>query len=198
MIKLSMLIILAMVSVTSSAATINDSNKVTNEVRGYLEEIMKEAKLSSITVSSGSRTATQQASVMYDYYLRKNAPNCKCANCDSYNERKTCALNSYGSIGDAAINAITDWGNREQSIEQMTKVINENIAAAGTNRNQMAHVPLDGRYAVDVKPSSVSDHEAFKKAVKNHKSVIESRFYWPGKLGGPAETAFHIEFNVKN
>lgn len=197
MFRILVLLLLTMANLASHAATINGGNKITEEVKGYLEEVLIAANIESISVSSGSRTEIEQARVMYDYYLKDNAPNCKCNKCSIFEERKACALNAYGSIGDSAINAITEWDNRDKSIQQMTAAIKVGIEAAGDDRNQMAHVTLEGRYAVDVKPSSVSDHEAFKSAVMNHKSVIKNRFFWPGKPGGPGETAFHIEFTLK-
>ena len=143
---------------------------------------------------------------MYDYYLKTGAPNCKvgkivrghtCA-CSNFAERKAFAKATYGSIGDAALDAITDDSDRSQAVSEMAATITTKIAAVGANRNQMAHVPIQGRYAVDVAPSSiaVADHDRFRQAVEAHPSVITSRFFYPGKEGGPAETAFHIEFEL--
>ena len=131
---------------------------------------------------------------MYDYYIKDRTKNCGQS---SFLERKACAIKAYGSIGDAAINSITDLEKRDDAIKQMSETIDAEIKRAGENRNEMAHVPIKGRYAVDVAPSSINDGSAFKNAVLNHRAVIKDRFFWPGKKGGPPETAYHIEFNVE-
>jgi len=180
--------------VQSQAVTIDGASKINSIVENYLKEIMLASGLDRLSVSRGSSSPAKQAQVMYDYYLRNGAPNC---NKPDYQQRKACALYTYGPIGDAAINAISNWKNRSESIEAMTKIIEVEIERVGKYRNEMAHVPIPGRYAVDVRPSSVGNHAAFKKAVQKHGAVIVERFYWPGKVGGPAETAFHIEFRVE-
>lgn len=162
-------------------------------VAKYLKEILIKADLDAATISSDERTAGEQASVMYRYYLRAGAPNCPQK---TFRERKQCALSSYGSIGRAAIHAVTDVENVPTLIADMTAIIKTEIAQAGDSRNQMMHVTMPGRYAIDVKPSSVANHKRFIKAVLAHPQVIPSRFFWPGKAGGPKESAFHIEFNV--
>ncbi|MFY8273924.1 hypothetical protein AAEU32_07345 [Pseudoalteromonas sp. SSDWG2] len=196
--RIFVFILFTLVSCSSLAVTVEGAHKAPQEVVKYLQEIAQTAKLDSLSISSGSRSAAKQAQVMYDYYLAAGAANCKCADCSTFSVRKACALMSYDSIGDAAIEAITDGGNREKSISQMTQVILTEVAAMGEQRNQMAHVPLKGRYAVDIKPSSIADHKSFKAAVMKHKAVIKSRFYWPGKPDGPGESAYHIEFTISD
>ncbi|TQV77619.1 hypothetical protein FKG94_14700 [Exilibacterium tricleocarpae] len=198
------LLLFLIVPMIGNSVELKGRDKVTDTVAGHIEEILTSAGLTSASIARGSDTPKGQATVMYDYYLKPDAPNCKvgkqigshiCA-CQSYSDRLACAKATYGSIGDAAIDSITDPAKRNESIVEMTSAIEIEIAEAGVNRNQLAHVPIAGRYAVDIKPSSISDKEKFKQAVMTHPNVIKERFFYPGKIGGPAETAFHIEFVV--
>jgi hypothetical protein len=193
MIKLSLSFIFLFVFQVSFSQEIYGSSKVSQEVLGYLKEISNNAGISGITITRGSSTPAEQASIMYKYYLKDSNRSCKY---NTYEERKQCALNTYGPIGDAAINSISDLKNESQAISEMTRTITNEIKAAGENRNEMTHVPIEGRLAVDINPSSIEDVNKFKASVLNHSKVIKSRFFWPGKSGGPPESAFHIEFIV--
>ena len=191
--RLTVITLLLSVYSICISQTITGGEKMSSKSKDYLQEIVSNAGLTSASISRGSVTPAQQAATMYQFYLKDSYHSCKKT---TFNERKQCALRTYGTIGQAAINSISDLTDEAQAVSEMTQTIIREIDAAGAHRNQMAHVPIPGREAVDVRPSSIEDHEKFKQAVLEHPKVIHSRFFWPGKPGGPSESAYHIEFII--
>src|SRR5690606_24681485 len=138
-------------------------------VRGVLLEILQAAKLESVQVTSTSRTAAEQAKVMFDYINRSGYQ---------------AALDLYGPHGDEIVKVCTEsYRKHERCVDsvlpEMVQETRNQIALLekqGDRRTELMHTS-DTHYTIDIDPDSVSDREAFEKAVVSHRGV--SRFLKP-------------------
>jgi len=167
---------------------------VPDKVRKVLVEILDSAGAPSAEVTSVERTTTEQATIMFDYYLKQGASNCaskKSCSCETFEGRVLCAKGFYCEIGDKAIETVLSSDARDQAIAKMKTFFDENLKP---DRACLMHVvtnPPPMNFAVDIAPSSIHGfEEAFVKAVEANGSVDKKRFFRPGKS---EETAYHIE-----
>jgi hypothetical protein len=142
---------------------------VETAARNVLLEILASAKLRSARVTSTTRTAAQQAKVMFRF-VNKNG----------YNS----AIDLYGTHGDAIIRvceaSYQAHGRCAESVlEKMvieTRAQIELLEAQGDKRTELMHTS-DTHYTIDIDPESVANRPAFEQAVAKHPRV--SRFLKP-------------------
>ncbi len=137
--------------------------------RAVLIEILNSAKLTTARVTSTTRTAAEQAKVMFDFINRRGY--------DS-------ALDLYGPHGDAIIE-VCDASYRKHDRcepEVLPKMVEETrvqiklLEKQGDERTELMHTS-DTHYTVDIDPESVADRPAFERAVESNERV--SRFLKP-------------------
>ena len=146
--------------------------------REVLAEILREAGVAAVEVTSVARTPAKQAEVMYGYIVRNGA---------------AAAHKLYGPAGDRVIDVYEQHAGKPKDevvalMLERLEVEFERLEAQGDKRTELMHVS-DSHYVFDVAPSSIpaSRHAAFEKAVENHPKV--SRFLKP-----PLDkNAYHIE-----
>jgi hypothetical protein len=138
-----------------------------------LKDILRAACISSATITSGRRTAADQARVMYQ-------------NIEQYGVSSQMSL--YGRPGQQVIQAYVD-----------ARAANPNATAAEVQAAMLAKIQsLSGgcvsvsrhcstQDVIDVAPSSISNQSAFRTAVQQASTV--SLYIFP-----PSDPAFHIEF----
>lgn len=137
-----------------------------------LREILQTAQLTSAVVTSGTRTAADQARVMYDNIKTYGVAHQK---------------NLYGVNGDKVIDVyVANAGKTKDAVVELMK---NKIVALGPSK--VSKHCSDTHYTFDIKPSSIANHQKFIQAVKSHPSV--SKFLQP-----PADPAFHIEIPKNN
>lgn len=156
---------------------------VPSEARKVLIEILRKAELTSARVTSTSRTAAEQAKVIFDYINERGY------------ER---ALELYGPHGDTIVQVCDK--SYEQTGKCTAPVLAEMVEETrrqlklleqqGEQRTELMHTS-DTHYTIDIDPSSVSDHGAFESAATAHAQV--------SRLLKPAEhhNSYHVEI-IKN
>ena len=179
----------------AAPARVVRGKKVPAKVEQVLTAIAKAAGETSIVVSSYRRSPQRQAQVMMDYYIECNRGVPRGSTKDQCGP--ALAKNTYHVKVHPAIDAYRANSSREANVAAMSRKLIKILKEAGSTRRFLMHVSgrgLDGpNEAVDVKPSSVSNHHAFVRAVMAHQDVDQERFFYPGKVGGVPESAFHIE-----
>lgn len=148
---------------------------IDEKAKTVLKEILKNAGLDSAKVTSYNRTAKKQATIMYNM--------CK-------NDGVDAAYELYSSHADKVIKVYEDADdpvkNKASTIQSMEEKIKSIIKELGDDRKTMMHI--DSSYhTIDIAPSSITDKEAFSKAISDHPEAV--RYFAPGG----AEKAFHIE-----
>jgi hypothetical protein len=144
-----------------------------------LKEILAKAGLSVADISDVSRTFEEQALTIIHYYSQHGA---------------AAAKQLYGNgpggtairIYEANENKLSENQTIKEMASAMKKAI-DNERMYGTQKHLM-HTS-DSHFVFDVKPSSISNKEAFVSAVRSHPKV--SRFLYPGS--NPPDKAYHIE-----
>jgi len=143
-------------STTPAAATgsINfgtnaDQAAVSDHSRQVLQDIMKAAKLDSLTITSTARTPERQALAMYN-------------NLESLGVAKQKAL--YGPYGDQVIDVYAAekaaGKSQEQIISAMTAKINE-VGPGNVSKHLADPSKIN---TIDIDPATIADREAFEKA----------------------------------
>lgn len=150
--------------------------KLPAKAEEILKDICRDADLASVTVTSTTRTASDQARIMYE-------------NIVSYGVESQKKL--YGTAGDIVIDvyvALKKAGNTPDEIKAgMEKKINE----VGS-RNVSRHCADPSKICVfDVAPSSIpaAKKKKFESCISKKKSI--SKFLHP-----PADPAYHIEMKL--
>lgn len=146
--------------------------EIPEPAKKVLREILQSANLTSAKVTSGTRTAADQARVMYDNIKTYGAAHQK---------------NLYGNNGDKVIDVYV--ANTDKSKDVVVGLMKEKIIALGPSK--VSKHCSDTHYTFDVAPSSISNQQKFIQAAKAHASV--SKFLQP-----PADPAFHIEIPKNN
>ena len=143
----------------------------------FLLDLMRDAGISSVRVSSFERSPRRQAELMYD--LLESV-----AIADVHEQ--------YDSIGDLVVDFYElnrERMSEEELIQGMEQVVSEGVLAA-PNRQQMMHVLPTNNYTFDVAPSSVTPNEdAFVETIRKHAGFDLASHILPG----PAERAYHLE-----
>lgn len=164
--------LVSLVSVTSMALAQLpklSGRAVPPEVQKVLHEILTSAKLHSAKVTSTTRTAAEQAEVMFHYVNKKGYD---------------AAIDLYGPHGDAIIRVCkASYEKHERCVdadlESMvteTRVQIKILEAQGDKRTELMHTS-DTHYTIDIDPKSITDGPAFEAAVQKHPKV--SRFLKP-------------------
>lgn len=172
----------------SSTAVLAADPKLTGrpvapEARAVLLEILRKAELPSARVTSTSRTAAEQAKVIFDYI-----------NEHGYDA----ALELYGPHGDAIVqvcersykkNRACDAPVLDRMVEETRRQL-KLLEQQGEQRTELMHTS-DTHYAIDIDPESVADPRAFESAATAHARVT--------RLLEPAEhhNSYHVEI-LKN
>jgi hypothetical protein len=142
----------------------------------FLMDLVREAGLSGVRVTSFERTARRQAELMHELLESVGIP---------------AVRDQYDSIGDAVVDFYQvnrDRLDREALIAGMAEVVSAGVEAS-PERQQMMHVLPTTNYTFDVAPSSVGDADAFIAAILRHAGADLANYILPG----PAERAFHLE-----
>lgn len=142
---------------------------VPERARKVLLDILKQAELESARVTSTTRTAAEQAKVMFDF-VNKNG--------------FEAALELYGPHGDAIVKVCAQsykqHGKCADSI--LPKMVEETrrqielLVKQGDRRTELMHTS-DTHFTIDIAPESISDQPAFEAAVAAERRV--SRFLKP-------------------
>jgi len=142
---------------------------VPERARVVLLEILKKAELESATVTSTTRTAAEQAKVMFDFVNRNGFD---------------AALELYGPHGDAIIKVCSASykQNGKCSDPILPKMVDETrrqlelLQKQGNGRTELMHTS-DTHFTIDIAPESIADRPAFEAAVAADSRV--SRFLKP-------------------
>lgn len=142
-----------------------------NAVR-VLKNILRAAGLSGATVTSGRRTSTDQARIMYELIERHGV---------SY------AKNLYGSYGDQIIDRYVTEKAAGKSATGIKAAMESKIKQLGCQK--VSHHCSDSYDVFDVAPSSITDSAAFRRALDDAVLRDTIEMY----LSPPDDPAFHIE-----
>lgn len=143
--------------------------------QAVLMEVMDEADVRTVRVTSTERTAAEQAEVMYNYILRNSVQN---------------AYRLYGPEGDSIIAVFerTREQGRDAAVDAMTEETRRQLPRAHAN-NRLMHTK-DTHYVFDVALSSIPSErrQAFIRAARAHPHTT--------RVLGPADgeqEAVHLE-----
>jgi hypothetical protein len=136
---------------------------VPGEARSVLLEILTQAKLASAKVTSTTRTAAEQAKVMFEF-----------VNTSGYEA----ALDLYGPHGDAIIAVCKkSYSEHQKCVDSvLPKMIEQArfqlklLEKQGDKRTELMHTS-DTHYTIDIAPNSISDRTRFEEAVQEHPRV---------------------------
>lgn len=142
---------------------------VPERARSVLLDILKKAGVHSARVTSTTRTAAEQAKVMFDFVNRNGIE---------------AALELYGPHGDAIIKVCGASYKRHSKCTApiLPKMVDETrrqlelLAKQGDRRTELMHTS-DTHFTIDIAPESISDRPAFEAAVAAERRV--SRFLKP-------------------
>jgi len=152
--------------------TINANALVSENAVRVLKDILRAAGLSRATITSGRRTAHDQARIMYDLIEHKGV---------SY------AKNLYGSSGDKVIDVYSAQKAAGKSATAIKQAIESKINELGCSN--VSHHCSDTHDVIDVAPSSIADQTAFRLALDAALNNGTIDKYIPP----PQDPAFHIE-----
>jgi hypothetical protein len=148
-----------------------NSETVSQITRNILQEVMSCAGITSLRITSTTRTPESQASAMYD----------NCENLGATNQKDL-----YANAGDQVIDAYSQGKaqnlSRDQIIQMMISKINE---VGPTNVSKHCANP-DVLNVIDISPSSISNQGAFENCLASNPGI--SNFIAP-----PTDPVFHIE-----
>jgi hypothetical protein len=152
--------------------TVNAGVRVSDHAVRVLQELLRMAGLSRATITSGRRTPSDQARIMYDLIERHGV---------SY------AKNLYGSTGDQVIDVYSAQKAAGQSATVIKQAMEAKINQLGCAR--VSHHCSHTHDVMDVAPSSLADHTAFRQALDAAlRSGLIDKYIPP-----PQDPAFHIE-----
>ena len=181
----------------ASNVEIKNGESLPQYILNELSTISAMAEEKSIAISSKQRTVKRQVEVMLDYYIY-------CTKGRLANRKEQCGIalakNVYHSDCHGGFSRFSDTASRQENIRNMTEALTKSLKKLGHSRTCMNHVVIPGivtKYiAIDIKPSSISNHKKFYQAVISNPNV--KRFYYPKIAGVPVspvkDSAFHIEF----
>lgn len=149
---------------------ITGKEKTSEDAVAVLEEILRSAGLKKAKITSGVRTAHDQARVMYD-------------NIKSHGVEHQKEL--YGKAGDKVIDVYVENSGRpkDEVVELMEKKIQE------LGPSKVSKHCSDDTDVFDVAPSSITDKPAFEQAIKDAKEKGWINHY----ILPPGDPAYHIE-----
>lgn len=156
--------------------TKGSSAKVSDNAVRVLKGILRDAGLTHAMITSGRRTSTDQARIMYDLIERNSV---------SY------AKNLYGRYGDAVIDVYDAQKRAGKSATEIKQAMENKIKEIGCQK--VSHHCSDAYDVFDVGPSSISDHSAFQRALQ----AAQSRGIIDKYITPPQDPAFHIEIKLK-
>ena len=175
---------------------------VPESVLDLVAEVGQLAGEPSLVLTSAARSPRKQVEVMIDYYLEceplEGYPDCGVDYFLQTYERECLGrmLDFYEPVG------ALPPARREAVIEAMTAEVAGAIAALDADpeveRRCMAHVSMDGVYAVDLDPAPMESPFAVYHAVRAMgERVRQGRFFYPDIAYVPKspapDSAFHIE-----
>lgn len=143
--------------------------EVPERVRTVLLDILTKAQIDGARVTSTTRTAAEQAKVMFDF-VNKNG--------------FEAALELYGPHGDAIIEVCAaSYKQHGKCVDPiLPKMLEETrrqielLSKQGDRRTELMHTS-DSHFTIDIAPESISDQPAFEAAVAADRRV--SRFLKP-------------------
>jgi hypothetical protein len=148
-----------------------DQAAVSNHSRQVLQDIMKAAKLDSVTITSTARTPERQAIAMFE-------------NIES--QGVAAQKDLYGPSGDRVIDVYVAekaaGKSRAEIISAMEAKINE-LGPSTVSRHLADPSKLN---VIDIAPSQIADRASFEKAVEADTRV--TKFLKP-----PSDPAYHLE-----
>ncbi len=150
-----------------------DSGKVSTYSKKVLEEIMKTAGVSQLTITSTARTASEQARVMYENIERHGV-----------NHQKKL----YGQHGDKVIDHYSSLKKQGKSEAEIIASLTTKITSIGPGKVSRHASDPNKLNVVDISPNSINLalRKKFEESVKNDSRV--SKFLTP-----PGDPAYHIE-----
>ena len=156
---------------TTDAITIKGKEKAYAKAIEVLTAILKAANLKEATITSGRRTAAEQAADMYNNLVGTGK-----------NQGLVAQRRLYGPNGNKVIDVYVINKNRpkDQVIKAMTDAI-DGLGPATVSKHC-------GSGAIDVAPASIKDQAAFTKAARANTDV--KRFLTPDQNDDPV---FHLE-----
>lgn len=142
---------------------------VPERVRAVLLQILKKAEIDGARVTSTTRTAAEQAKVMFDFVNRNGFD---------------AALELYGPHGDAIVKVCgASYKQHAKCTDAiLPKMVEETrrqlelLVKQGDRRTELMHTS-DTHFTIDIAPESISDRPAFEAAVAADRRV--SRFLKP-------------------
>lgn len=154
---------------TATAGPTLTGRAVPPGARAILLDILAKAKLDSAKVTSSTRTAEQQAKVMFAYVNDNGLDD---------------ALDLYGPHGDEIIRVCEkSYKRHSRCVEDvLPKMIEETrrqikiLEQQGDKRTELMHTS-DSHYTIDISPDSIADRAAFEAAVAADRRV--TRFLKP-------------------
>jgi hypothetical protein len=146
---------------------VEGEHKIGPKGRRVLREILLTAGLRHAVVTSTTRTAADQARIMYE-------------NIEAHGVAHQKRL--YANAGDLVIDVYA--ANKTKARAEVIELMRQKIVAIGPSRVSK-HCSND-RDVFDVAPSSIRDRPAFEKAVRAHPEV--AKFLLP-----PDDPAYHLE-----
>lgn len=149
------------------AAVVVSGVEIAEPAKRVLVDILKAAGLTSAKVTSGVRTAADQARVMYENIASKGV---------DFNYKL------YGVNGDKVVKVYAD--NPGKPKDAVIALMQAKIVELGPSK--VSKHCSDTHYVFDVAPSSIKDHGKFVAAAEAHQAVSKL-------LKPPTDPAFHLE-----
>lgn len=163
-------------NVTVNFSKSANKSTVSDYSLSILKDVLSKAGVKSATISSTTRTPTEQATVMYENIKRRGIRN---------------QLSLYKKNGDAVINVYKTLSEKENSkssiIEAMTKKIKE-LGPSTVSKHCANPSKIN---VIDIAPSSISNKAAFLKEAKKDPRI--SKILDPSD-GDPT---YHIEIPIR-
>lgn len=200
----------SVVAIEAEDVAIDGGELLSPRVSEALRSIAALAGESRIAISDHRRTTSMQASVVLDYYIECTAYS---SSVRARKEQGECgtglALAVYDDDCDGFVDEYDPGADRETNVQAMARRMHDDLLELGDDRGCLTHVIVEGvssrNQAVDIKPSSISNHQKFYDAVyecARQVSICQTldleRFYFPSQLvdatSPVVDSAFHIEF----
>ncbi len=149
---------------------LNSNVKVSVQGMKTLREILDAAELKTARITSGVRTATDQARIMYDNIKTHSVEHQK---------------KLYGSVGDQVIDVYV--ANASETEDDVKKLMQEKIEELGPEK--VSKHCSNTHDVIDVAPSSISNRSKFEAAILKAKDQgAISKYIMP-----PGDPAYHLE-----
>ena len=156
---------------TPVAITLGSNAVVSAAMIETLKDICRTAGITSASITSGRRTSTDQARIMYD-------------NLETYGAAHQHAL--YGSGGDAVIDVYETEKAASKTETEIRAAMEAKITELGPST--VSKHCSDTHDVIDVDPNSVSNDTAFIAALATHQANGDITSY----ILPPADPAYHI------